>query len=96
MSRSSVARRVAAFLVILALALPLGAAAHPVPGAPLSGLWQWLALQWDKVGCTVDPNGCAGNAQGPARTPEAPSDPQKSADVGCTLDPNGKPCSGHP
>ena len=96
MSRSSVARRVAAFLVLLTLALPLGAAAHPIPEAPLSRLWQWLAVQWDKVGCTVDPDGSALAAQAPTMPPKAPSDLQKSADVGCTVDPNGKPCPGHP
>jgi hypothetical protein len=94
MSRSSAARRVAAFLVLLTLALPLGAAAHPIPGAPLSRLWQWLAVQWDKVGCGVDPDGCAGNVQGPARASEAPSLPQPTKDVGCGLDPDGALCPG--
>jgi hypothetical protein len=95
MSRSSVPRRVAAFLVILALAVPLGAAGRPRDAsAPLSSLWQWMAAQWSKVGCTLDPNGCA--VQAPTRPPQTPSDPQTNADVGCTVDPDGKPCFGHP
>ena len=96
MSRSSVSRRVATFLVILALAAPLGAADRPSPGgfsAPLSSLWQWMAAQWSKVGCTLDPDGCASSGQDLAMQP---NDPQNKADVGCTADPDGKPCSGHP
>jgi hypothetical protein len=96
MSRPFVSRRVAAFLVILALAAPLGAADRPSPGAfsvPLSSLWQWMAAQWSKVGGTLDPDGCAGGRQDLAKQP---NDPQNKADVGCTVDPNGKPCSAHP
>jgi hypothetical protein len=97
MSRSSVPRRVAAFLVILALAVPLGAADWPRDAsAPLSSLWQWMAAQWSKVGCTLDPNGCASGGQVLAKQPKAPPVTPDAADVGCGLDPNGAPCSGHP
>jgi hypothetical protein len=97
MSRSSVPRRVAAFLVILTLAVPLGAADRPRDAsAPLSSLWQWMAAQWSKVGCGLDPNGCASSGQDLAKQPNAPATPN-AAEVGCGLDPDGKPCpAGHP
>ena len=95
----SVARRVAAIGLVLALQspwLPTSEAGgrNETPRIFLqedrglfAGLWSSLTTLWDKNGCAIDPNGCAPGQQSKPPEDKDPKDPKDSKDPKDPKDP---------
>ncbi len=83
----STSRRLAPWLLALALAAPAPAAALPAfdPGAILARLRGSLSAIWAEFGCDVDPDG---------KCRSAPlSSPPTTRPNGCEFDPDGVGCA---